>query len=91
VTQEAATVQTVAGWYEQDGGLRFWDGSGWTNNRAPAPTSATTLTPRQIAGAVCVGVLGAWIVILLAAQASPDTFYLPVKFVVKELPSAYGN
>jgi hypothetical protein len=35
--------------------------------------------------------LGAWIVILLAAQASPDTFYLPVKFVVKELPSAYGG
>lgn len=90
MAQEAASAQTAPGWYEQDGGLRFWDGSAWTDNRAPAPRGAT-LTPRQIAGAVCVGMLGAWIVLLLAAQASPDTFYLPVKFVVKELPSAYGG
>ncbi len=91
MTQEAATVQTTAGWYENGGGLRYWDGERWTDNRAPAPPSATALTPRQIAGAVFVGIIAAWIVILLAAQASPDTFYLPVKFVVKELPSAYGG
>lgn len=41
MAQEAASAQTAPGWYEQDGGLRFWDGSAWTDNRAPAPRGAT--------------------------------------------------
>jgi hypothetical protein len=28
-----------------------------------------------------------WFLIWLAAQAAPDTFYWPVKFVVNELPA----
>jgi len=77
------------GWYSYAGGLRFWD-NGWTDNYAPP-----TVHPPQpinywkIAEAVTGGVLLAWFIIWLGAQISPDHIYLPVKFVVKELPEAF--
>ncbi len=76
--------ETPAGWYEDGGSLRYWDGSKWTEQRAPKPP--LSLGQRQIAQAVLVGVLCAWFVIWLLAQIQPDTFYLPVKFVVEGLP-----
>ncbi len=75
----------TAGWYEDDVGLRFWDGSQWTDQRAPKP--AEPISQRALASAVLVGVLAAWFVVWLLAQFAPDTFYIPVKFVVEELPS----
>ncbi|MDQ2699597.1 MAG: DUF2510 domain-containing protein, partial [Actinomycetota bacterium] len=44
---------TPAGWYDDGSGtgaLRYWDGSAWTDHRAPAPTApaagpADTTTP----------------------------------------------
>lgn len=44
------------------------------------------LSQRAIASAVLVGVLAAWFVIWLLAQIAPDTFFMPVKFVVDEIP-----
>jgi len=83
---DVPTESTAAGWYEQAGSLRYWDGGQWTDQMAPLPPSQTTLTQRQIANAVCLGVLAALFVVWLGAQISPDHIFLPVKFVVKELP-----
>ena len=80
--------QTPAGWYEDSGGLRFWDGSRWTDNFAPPPpVDRVPLTPNHIASAVFKGVLAALFVVWLGAQIAPDEIYLPVKFVVEELPT----
>ncbi len=81
----------AAGWYDDgDGiGLRFWDGGKWTEQRAPK--TVEPLSQRAIASSVMVGVLAALFVIWLFAQIAPDTVYLPVKFVVKELPSINGR
>jgi hypothetical protein len=80
---------TPAGWYEDAGSLRYWDGDKWTDQRAPKPLAP--MTQRALASAVLIGVLAAWFVVWLLAQMAPETFYLPVKFVVKELPSLYGH
>jgi uncharacterized protein DUF2510 len=82
---DALTQDAAAGWYEEDQGLRYWDGTSWTAQRAPRPLKP--LTQREIASAVMLGVLGALFIVWLGAQLAPDTFYLPVKFVVKELPN----
>ncbi len=79
------TQSTPAGWYEDGPGLRFWNGDAWTEQRAPKPVEP--MTQRALASAVLVGVLAAWFVIWLLAQLAPDTFYVPVKFVVEELPN----
>jgi hypothetical protein len=71
------------GWHLTEGTLRYFDGSAWTGHVAPP----STLTTWSIAGAVCVGILAAFFIIWLGAQISPENIYLPVKFVVKELPS----
>ncbi len=73
----------VAGWHLTEGTLRYFDGANWTEHIAP-PAS---LSSGKIAGSVCVGVLAAFFIIWLGAQISPEHIYLPVKFVVKELPS----
>lgn len=73
----------TAGWYERDGTLRYFDGARWTEHVAPVPV----LTAPRIAGAVFLGILGALFVIWLGAQIAPNHIYLPVKSVVKELPS----
>jgi hypothetical protein len=85
---EAGSVEDQpSGWYEFEGGFRYWDGQLWTNHFGPPhPTMPKMLTQRQIASAVLVGVLAALFVVWIAAQISPDHAYLPVKFVVKELP-----
>jgi len=83
-SEGSGETTTPAGWYEDGDGLRYWDGSGWTDQRAPS--QPTPLGQRQIAQAVLLGVLCAWFVIWLLAQIAPDTFYIPVKFVVDELP-----
>ena len=79
------TEHTPAGWYEDGVGLRYWDGGQWTEQRVPKPPEP--MTQRALASAVLAGVLAAWFVIWLLAQIAPDTFYMPVKFVVEELPS----
>jgi hypothetical protein len=72
------------GWTLKDGTLRYFDGEKWTEHVAPPyPTSITT---GGIAGAAFLGVLAALFVVWLGAQISPEHVYLPVKFVVKELP-----
>lgn len=79
---------TPAGWYENEGSLRYWDGTSWTDQRAPLSVEfPEPLGQRAIASAVLAGVLAAWFVIWLLAQLAPDTFYLPVKFVVEDLSS----
>jgi hypothetical protein len=77
--------KSIPGWYEQDGGLRFHDGEHWTPFRVPKPPP--TLTRNDISFAVFAGVFAALALVWLLAQLAPDTFYLPVKFVVKELPN----
>jgi hypothetical protein len=72
------------GWYEFQGGFRYWDGGQWTEHFGPP--HPPMLTQRQIASAVLVGALAAFFVVWMAAQLAPDTFYVPVKFVVKDLP-----
>ena len=89
---DAPSQNTPAGWYEDSGSLRFWDGDKWTDQRAPVPPELPQpLTQRQIASSVLVGMLCAFFVLWLGAQISPEHVYLPIKFVVKELPSVYGR
>ena len=71
------------GWHLAEGTLRYFDGASWTEHITPPPN----LSSSSIAGAVCVGVLAAFFIIWLGAQLSPEHVYLPVKFVVKELPN----
>lgn len=85
---DVPTPSTPAGWYEDTGSLRYWNGDRWTDQRAPlAPDLAKTLTQSEITRAVFFGVLGAMFIVWLGAQLSPEHIYLPVKFVVKELPN----
>jgi Protein of unknown function (DUF2510) len=89
---DAPSQGTPAGWYEDAGSLRYWDGGQWTDQRAPVPPAAAEpLTQSAIASAVAAGVLAALFVVWLGSQLSPDHIYLPVKFVVKELPGLYGH
>jgi hypothetical protein len=68
--------------------LRFWDGSEWTDDMAPAPPKGERgLSTLAQVGVVAVGVVIGWFIIWVGAQAAPDTFYWPVKFVVEDLPS----
>ena len=53
----------------------------------PAPKPPMTFGSTVLA--VCVGGLLAYIVILLAANASPDDFYFPIKVVVDDLPNSF--
>lgn len=78
------TDPSAPGWHEKNGTLRYFDGSRWTEHLTPVPT----LTASRIAGAVFLGVLAAFFVVWLGAQIAPEHIYLPVKFVVKELPGA---
>jgi hypothetical protein len=68
------------GWYPYAGGQRFWDGEGWTSNYAP-PRS---FSYAGIAGAVAVGIMGAWLLIWLFAQLEPSVFFWPIKTVAQE-------
>jgi Protein of unknown function (DUF2510) len=78
---------TPAGWHQVDGTLRYHDGSDWTGHVAPPyPASLST---GGIAGAVMIGVLAALFLVWLGSQISPEHIYLPVKFVVKELPAGF--
>jgi len=72
------------GWVLHEGTLRYFDGSKWTD--LTAPPYPAVLTTWGIAGAAFLGVLAALFVVWLGAQISPEHIYLPVKFVVKELP-----
>lgn len=78
-------------WYKDgSNGLRYWDGEQWTENRVPRPATGLNATQwLQVALAVCAGVLAAWAVILILANADPDTFFFPVKFLVEEAPSGF--
>jgi hypothetical protein len=80
--------QWETGWYDYAGGLRLWDG-GWTQHYAPpmAHQKPEPINYRALAGAVAVGIVIGWFIIWALAQAWPDTFYWPVKFVVEELPA----
>lgn len=78
-----------AGWYDYAGGKRFFDGEKWTENYAYVPPPEARNYWEQV-GIVCLGVLAALFILWVGAQASPENIYLPVKFVVKELPSALG-
>jgi hypothetical protein len=77
------------GWYDYAGGLRFWD-NGWTEHYAPpAGRQRTEINYWKITKAVAGGLLIGWFLVWLLAQAAPDTFYWPVKFVVEELPAGF--
>jgi hypothetical protein len=78
---------TPAGWYRDGGSLRYFDGEDWTLLRAPLPPNP--LTQRDISWAVFKGVLAALFLVWLGAQIAPDDIYLPVKFVVEELPEGF--
>jgi hypothetical protein len=73
------------GWYEFNGGMRYYDG-GWTEHFAYVQPR-TEISYLGIWAAVVVGMVVGWFIIWAAAQAAPDTFYWPVKFVVKTLPT----
>jgi len=77
------------GWYDFAGGKRFFDGKQWTDHYAYTPEPALDFW--EIVGAVCLGVVGAFVLLWIAAQVAPDLFYLPVKFVVEanDLPDGF--
>lgn len=80
----AEPIKIPAGWYETEGTLRYFDGESWTSHLAvPHPPILST---SGIAGAAFLGVLAAFFILWLGAQIAPDHVYLPMKFVVKELP-----
>lgn len=65
-----------AGWYKFAGGLRFYDGSEWTDHYAPPPQKARTMP--ELTLAVAGGVLIAWLIIWLGAQIDNEHIYWPV-------------
>lgn len=75
------------GWYHYAGGLRFWDG-GWTEHYAPPVEhqKPEAINYWRLTCCIAVGVFLGWFMVWVLAQAAPDTFYWPVKFVVKDLP-----
>lgn len=77
--------QDQPGWYPTDGTLRYFDGESWTDQ--VAPPYPKNLSTAGIAGSVMIGILGAFLLLWLGAQIAPEHIYLPVKFVVKELPN----
>lgn len=79
------------GWYEYAGGLRYYDGNGWTDHYAP-PTRqqpSAQINYMAITCAVAIGMVLGWLFIWILAQIDPDTFYWPVKFVVEDLPEGF--
>jgi hypothetical protein len=72
---------SAPGWYEFNGGFRYWDGQVWTEHFGP-PHPPFLSWPR-IALAVAIGVVVAWLVILFLTKTIPDTFSFPVKVDVK--------
>lgn len=55
------------GWYpdpEQAATQRYWDGSGWTEQRAPLSAGATSADTEAIAG-VIVGIAGILILLVV--------------------------
>jgi hypothetical protein len=76
------------GWYTfpRGGGVRFFDGEQWTDHFYPPPPDTGGPSFGEIVGGTFIGVLLALFVVYLGAQVSPDEVYLPVKFVVEELP-----
>jgi hypothetical protein len=79
--------EAAPGWYTYFGGIRFYDGTDWAGEAHPPVQRINywALTG-VIAAGVTLGVVIAWFLVWAGAQASPDHIYLPVKFVVKELP-----
>jgi hypothetical protein len=78
------------GWYTYFGGMRFYDGEDWVGEaRPPVQRINYWLLAAAVAAGVTVGGVLAWFLVWLGAQASPEHIYLPVKFVVKELPKAF--
>jgi len=77
-----------AGWYAfgRDG-RRFWDGEVWTDHYAPAETDTLTWFLVIVVG-VAMGVFAGLMLMRLAADANPDTFFVPIKVVVHQLPSS---
>lgn len=75
------------GWYPYFNGVRFFDGQEWTDQIAYSPPKPV-VGPWEIAAAAFAGVLLALFVVWLGAQLAPDHIYLPVKFVVDDLPEA---
>jgi Protein of unknown function (DUF2510) len=78
-------AQYQAGWHSFAGGLRFHDGTDWTDHLAPPPPKRQPLNRLEVALAVAVGVLLALAIVWGLAQIAPEQVYIPVKFVV-ELP-----
>lgn len=74
------------GWYEWAGGLRYHDGINWTDHLAPPNAKVRSLGFGEVVMATAIGAFLAIAVVWGLAQAEPDTFYFPVKFVVDELP-----
>lgn len=85
--EHLAELEVEAGWYRVNGTLRYYDGEKWTEHIAP-PYPASISGP-SIALSVMVGVFLALFLVWLGSQVSPEHIYLPVKFVVKELPRAF--
>jgi hypothetical protein len=86
---DAVQTEYPAGWYDFNGGKRYWDGGAWTHHFAyvPPPVAPERISYIGIALAVAIGMVAGWFVIWLGAQEAPDTFYWPVKFVVEDLPN----
>jgi Protein of unknown function (DUF2510) len=82
-----AARQYPAGWYDFNGGKRYWDGETWTDHLAYVPLASAPVSYVWITVAVAVGMVIGWFLIWAGAQAAPDTFYWPVKFVVKAAAS----
>jgi hypothetical protein len=73
--------QSAPGWYEFEGGFRYWDGGVWTDQFGPPHPPRMSWV--RVASAVAIGVIVAWALILTATKAAPDAFSVPVKVEVK--------
>jgi hypothetical protein len=83
--QPRQAESTKPGWYSHHNGKRYHDGNDWTDHYAYVAPSQISYV--SVAFAVAFGVVIGWLAIWIGAQAAPDTFYVPVKFVVEELPT----
>ena len=67
----AEAVPTPPGWYDHQAGLRYWNGTDWTDHRAPSPPAApqTIGVVEIIIAGVALGMVLGWALIWVGAQA----------------------
>lgn len=93
--------QPPPGWYQSEGSLRWWDGTTWTEHRAPDPSPPTNspvaARPRPGCGLGCLSVVAVILVPFLIWLAlgkpggSPSAHEACIDRIGQEYDGAFSN